>query len=155
MGIRTAVTQTARIGEAAQQTGLSIDAIRFYEREGLLKRSPRSEGGFRLFSPGDIQTLQFIRKSQAMGFSLAEIRELLLLRSEQVPACSHVKELLEQKLAGVRQKIQELEKLEQGLKKALRRCTRELKANRASHDGCCPVLEEISRAAGVPEKTNQ
>lgn len=142
MGTKRVVNRVARIGE----TGLSIDTIRFYEKERLLRHSTRTEGGFRLFDPSQIQALKFIRKSQELGFSLSEIRELLILRSDNVPACSHVKELLERKLAGVEQKIGELRTLEHGLKAALRKCVRGLKTTGASHDGCCPVLDEISQA---------
>ena len=145
--------QAARIGEAAKQTGLSIDTIRFYEKERLLRHSTRTEGGFRLFGPSEIQALKFIRKSQELGFSLSEIRELLILRSEHVPACSHVKELVERKLTDVEQKIDELRKLERSLKIALRKCVRGLKTSGPTHDTCCPVLDEINRAAGEIEKT--
>jgi DNA-binding transcriptional MerR regulator len=106
------VSHVAKIGQVANATGLSIDTIRFYEKQGLLKRSPRTEGGFRLFGVGDIETLKFVRKAQELGFSLNEIRELLILRADHVPACSHVKELLDQKLTAVDQKITELRSLE-------------------------------------------
>jgi len=141
------VSQLARIGRVAQETGLSIDTIRFYEKQGLLKRSPRTEGGFRLFGISDIETLKFVRKAQELGFSLNEIRELLILRADHVPACSHVKELLEQKLTAVGQKITELQGLERGLKHALQKCKRELKTAAAGHEECCPVIDEINRAA--------
>ena len=106
------MSHVAKIGQVANATGLSIDTIRFYEKQGLLKRSPRTEGGFRLFGVGDIETLKFVRKAQELGFSLNEIRELLILRADHVPACSHVKELLDQKLTAVDQKITELRSLE-------------------------------------------
>ncbi len=67
-----------QIGKISKQTGLSIDAIRFYEKQRLLDHPPRSEGGFRLFSAEDIERIQFFRRAQQLGFSLAEIRELLL-----------------------------------------------------------------------------
>ena len=137
----------AKIGQVAQATGLSIDTIRFYERQGLLKRSPRTEGGFRLFAVGDIETLKFVRKAQELGFSLNEIRELLILRSDHTPACSHVKELLGQKLTAVEQKISELQSLQRSLKGALQKCKRELKAAASGHEECCPVIDEINRAA--------
>src|SRR6266849_10273221 len=111
MGAKT-VSHPARIGQVAQETGLSIDTIRFYEKQGLLRRSPRSNGGFRLIGSGDIERLKFVRKAQELGFSLSEIRELLILRAEHVPACSHVKELLDQKLTAVEKKIKELQNLE-------------------------------------------
>lgn len=141
------MSHPARIGQVAQQTGLSIDTIRFYERQGLLKRSPRTEGGFRLFGANDIETLKFVRKAQELGFSLNEIRELLILRAEHVPACSHVKELLGQKLTAVGQKIAELQNLERSLNRALRKCKQELNTAAPGHEECCPVLEEINQAA--------
>jgi len=88
-----------------------------------------------------------VRKAQELGFSLNEIRELLILRSDHVPACSHVKELLDQKLTAVEQKITELQSLESSLKRALQKCKRELKTAAAGHEECCPVIDEINRAA--------
>jgi DNA-binding transcriptional MerR regulator len=148
---------TAKVGQVAQETGLSIDTIRFYEKQGLLKQSARTEGGFRLFGPSEIEALKFVRKAQELGFSLNEIRELLILRADHVPACSHVEELLKHKLAGVEQKIEELRQLEHSLKAALRKCKRSLKTTVPGHEDCCPLLEEISRAArreGVSKHEN-
>ncbi len=153
MGASKVVARAVKIGAAAKATGLSIDTIRFYEKAGLLRRSARTEGGFRLFGPGEIQTLRFVRKSQELGFSLNEIRELLILRSEAVPACTHVRDLLEHKLARVEEKIGELQGLARGLKVALRKCKRGMKTSEQSEEGCCPVLEELSRAAAKEEGT--
>ena len=147
MGARREVSQAPKIGQVAQETGLSIDTIRFYEKQGLLKRSPRTEGGFRLFGISDIEALKFVRKAQELGFSLNEIRELLILRADHVPACSHVKELLDQKLTSAEQKIAELQNLERSLKRALQKCKQELKTAAPGHEECCPVLEEINQAA--------
>jgi DNA-binding transcriptional MerR regulator len=72
-----------QIGEVAAETGLTIDAIRFYEREHLLRVTARSRGGFRLFSKSDIDDLAFIRNAQKLGFSLEEIRDLFY---QQLPA---------------------------------------------------------------------
>jgi MerR family mercuric resistance operon transcriptional regulator len=158
MGTKKAVERVARIGEAAKATGLSIDTIRFYEKEGLLRRSTRTEGGFRLFGQSQIDTLKFIRNAQELGFSLSEIRELLILQREHVPACSHVKELLERKLASVAEKIGELQTLERTLKLSLRKCVRGIKTSGEPHESC-PVLDEInaeiSRAAGVVGEVKQ
>src|SRR5713101_1786084 len=85
--------------------------------------------------------------SSDAGFSLNETRELLMLRSDPVPACSHVKELLDQKLTAVEQKITQLQSLERSLKQALQKCKRELKKATPGSEECCPVLEEINQAA--------
>jgi MerR family mercuric resistance operon transcriptional regulator len=141
------VNAVAKIGSVAKETGISIDTIRFYEKEGLVKRSGRSEGGYRLFSQRQIQDLKFIRKSQELGFSLNEIRELLVVRDESAPSCLHVRELLDRKLTIVREKIEALRILESSLKSALRKCSRESKSASSDH-GCCPVLDELARASG-------
>jgi DNA-binding transcriptional MerR regulator len=108
------------IGQVAKETGLSIDTIRFYEREGLLTRLARSDGGFRVFDPNILRDLDFIRRAQGLGFSLQEIRELLVLRRSQSLGCSHVQRLLDQHLAVVEDKIKELLSLQTELKTALR-----------------------------------
>ena len=74
------MSETLKIGAVAKRTGLSVDTIRFYEAEGLLKSPPRSDGGFRLFQEKDIEDLRFIRVGQSLGLSLKETRELLSVR---------------------------------------------------------------------------
>ena len=97
-----------QIGTVSQQTGLSVDAIRFYEKQRLLEHPARTEGGFRLFNAQDIQRILFIRSVQQLGFSLPEIRELLFLQRDESEACSHVRDLLRAKVSTVREKIREL-----------------------------------------------
>ena len=134
-----------QIGKVSRQTGLSIDAIRFYEKQRLLERPRRSEGGFRLFSAEDVERIRFIRRTQQLGFSLLEIRELLVVARDDGEACSHVRELLQAKMAVVRNKIRELRLLEEQLARRLRKCERKLTSSKYSHNGRCPVLEEIVR----------
>jgi len=88
------VARNFQIGVATAHTGLSVDAIRFYERQGLVKSPLRSEGGFRLFRAEDVKDLQFIRSAQELGFSLDEIRDLLLLRNGAPKPCAHVEQLI-------------------------------------------------------------
>jgi MerR family mercuric resistance operon transcriptional regulator len=146
------MTRAVKIGELARQTGLSIDAIRFYEKEGLLQHPPRSQGGYRLFSSGHVDTLLFIRQAQELGFSLNEIRELLILRDERLHACTHVRELLAQKLGAVREKLAELRALEELLRGALKKCDRKLQADGGPHKECCPVLDEIAQTGKIPPR---
>ena len=135
-----------QIGRVARETGLGIHAIRFYEREGLLKEPLRSEGGYRLFDSDSVEDLKFIGKAQELGFSLAKIRDLLVLRrTRTLEGCLHVRDLLDQKLVTVQEKIQELQKLESELKSALRKCHQDLKRNRGKPERLCPVLEELGR----------
>jgi DNA-binding transcriptional MerR regulator len=133
-----------QIGGVSKQTGLSVDAIRFYEKQQLLERPPRTEGGYRLFNAGDIQRIQFIRCAQQLGFSLQEIRELLTLQRDRGEACSHVRDLLRAKISTVREKIQVLGILEKQLRKSLRKCERNLKAAANCDRNGCPVLQQVS-----------
>src|SRR5690348_6617069 len=114
------------IGEVSRQTGLSVHTIRFYEAEGLLPEPARTDSGYRIFSPQTVDQLKFIRKAQELGFSLGEIRELLVLRDRSTSPCSHVKSLVEDRLANVRRKLRELEAMEKALTNVLAECKREL-----------------------------
>ena len=64
------MAQSLQIGQVAKEAGVSVDAIRFYEKQRLLKQPPRTEGGFRLFTSHDVQNIHFIRRAQELGFTL-------------------------------------------------------------------------------------
>jgi MerR family transcriptional regulator, mercuric resistance operon regulatory protein len=132
--------QSMQIGQISKQVGVSIDAIRFYERSGLLAAPPRSEGGFRLYSSSDLSTLLFIRNLQTLGFSLNEIREFLSLRSDDLRACFEVRKMLDHKLRDMHVKRIALGKLEAELKDALAKCDSQLRRPRGKQNGRCPVL---------------
>jgi MerR family transcriptional regulator, mercuric resistance operon regulatory protein len=110
------VRKLMRIGQMSRQTGVSIDAIRFYERNGLLAAPARSDGGFRLYSHDDLSSLQFIRNLQTLGFSLNEVREFVSLRTNDFRACSAVRKMLDHKLRDIHAKRIALSKLEDELK---------------------------------------
>lgn len=142
------MAQGLQIGKVAREAGVGIHAIRFYERQGLVRAPGRSEGGYRLFDPKTVSDLKFIRRAQELGFTLAEIRELLVLGREGTQACSHVRELLTRKLETVSQKIAELGKLQGELRAGLRQCNRDLKRPGRRAEKTCPVLEELTRGKG-------
>src|SRR5712671_5296193 len=125
-----------QIGIVARKIGLSVDAIRFYERNALLARAPRTQGGFRQYGEKDVETLTFIRRVQGLGFKLSEIRGLLNLRGNRLQPCAPVQRRLLEKLANVEQKLIDLQKLEHELRLALRRCNKEL----SKRDAHCPIL---------------
>lgn len=132
-----------QIGTAAKRTGLSVDAIRFYQKSGLLKPPARTTAGYRVFTDAEIRELQFIASGQDLGFSLAEIKELMSLRNENGRACPEVQLLIRRKLRDVREKIAALAGLEAELSRAMRSCERALKAHAAAPGGC-PVIERIA-----------
>jgi MerR family mercuric resistance operon transcriptional regulator len=133
-----------QIGQVAQRTGLSVDAIRFYEKLGLLARPARTQGGYRLYEEREVADLEFIQKAQQLGFSLNEIRELFSIQRHPPGVCVHVRDLIAQKLGIVRAKIAELQRMETELAGALRQCRTALRQP-SKHQDCCPVLEAISK----------
>jgi MerR family mercuric resistance operon transcriptional regulator len=132
-----------QIGQLAKRTALTVDAIRFYEKRGLLPKPARTEGRFRLYSNDDIERLNFVRQMRVLGFSLREIRELTDLRTDKIEACESMRDLLKRKLVEVRRKLRELEGLESQLVVDLTNCNEELK-HRNRHEACeCPMLKEV------------
>lgn len=127
-----------QIGIVAKKIGLSVDAIRFYERNGLLPRPPRTEGGFRRYGENDVETLAFVRRVQGLGFKLSEIQGLLRLRGDRLQPCAPVQRRLQEKLSDVQRKLSDLHKLEHELRFALRNCNKELR----KRDARCPILKE-------------
>ena len=125
-----------QIGAVAKKIGVSVDAVRFYERNGLLPRPPRTEGGYRRYAENDLETLAFVRRAQGLGFKLSEIRGLLRLRGNRLQPCAPVKRRLQEKLADVRRRLNDLHKLEHELRVALRSCNKELRKG----DAHCPIL---------------
>ena len=137
-----------QIGTVGRRVGLSVDAIRFYERNALLPPPPRTQGGFRQYGESDVETLGFIGRVQNLGFTLREVRELLELRRSRLQPCAPVRRRLEEKLADVQRKVSDLRKLEHELRLALRSCKKEMRKRQAH----CPILKEKSKSkAGSPK----
>jgi MerR family transcriptional regulator, copper efflux regulator len=127
-----------QIGAVSRKIGLSVDTIRFYERNSLLPRPQRTPGGFRQYAEAEVETLSFIRRVQGLGFTLREVRELVQLRRSRMQACAPVRSRLQEKLRDVRKKLTDLRRLEYELRLALRGCNQELR-KRAAH---CPILRQ-------------
>lgn len=132
-----------KIGQLAARSGLSRDAIRFYEREGLLPRAPRTPSGYRLYAPETLTRLQFIKRAQALGFSLAEIRELLA-GYQDPEECRRVKALLEQKIAELDRKLHDMQALRAVLARYHEACCQALATPQPPQP--CPVLQLIHDA---------
>ena len=140
-----------QIGEVAKRTGLTVDAIRFYEKSGLLQHPARTEAGYRLYQQQEVADVEFIQRAQQLGFSLNEIRELFSIQRHPDEACSHVRDLIAAKLNVVRAKIADLQKLEKDLGGALRLCRTALRKP-VKQGKCCPVLNEIRMPARERKK---
>jgi MerR family copper efflux transcriptional regulator len=128
---------TLKIGEVADQAGVNLQTIRYYEREGLLPEPPRLASGYRMFPRDAVRRVRFIKRAQELGFTLAEIKELLALRIDHHRGSADVRTLAQGKIADIDQKIRTLQAMKKILKTLAERCP-----------GCgptseCPILESL------------
>lgn len=137
-------SRALRIGELAAASGLTCDALRYYERRGLLPRSGRTAGGFREYDGTAVDRVRFIKQAQAHGLTLREIRDLVSHQSEAGRArCRHVRGLLARKLEQLETRRDELEAFCHTLREYLRMCDRALETRSPVE---CPFVENLGRA---------
>jgi DNA-binding transcriptional MerR regulator len=137
---------TYRIGELASQTGLTRDALRYYERLGLLPAPRRTSGGFRVYPPETIERVRFVKQAQLVGLTLQEIAALVRYqRQGGVKRCRQVRDLLRTKLTEVEAKLHEFEAFRTTLSTYLSQCDRTLQDASESHnaDTPCPVIDTL------------
>jgi DNA-binding transcriptional MerR regulator len=133
-------------GQIAQRAGINLETVRIYEREGLLPPPSRTASGYRQFAEATVDRLEFVKRAKDLGFSLAEIRELLTLQDNNGHGCVEVRDQLQSKLISVVAKKAELERLEAHLRSALKKCNRQLKLSASQQTGQCPVLKQMARS---------
>lgn len=131
-------TKELRSGELAKGAGVNLETIRFYERQNLLPKPPRTAAGYRLFPADAIQRVRFIRRAQTLGFSLKEIQELLALSATRGTSCRSVRERAEKKIRDIEQKIAALGAMNGALRKLADSCTGRGPLAK------CPILECLS-----------
>jgi DNA-binding transcriptional MerR regulator len=131
------MTDAMKIGDVARLAELSIDAVRFYEREGLLGRVRRTPAGQRQYDAESVRRLAFVRRAAGLGFSLAEVKGLLSLRVSSRMSCERVRDRAQAKLADIDQRIAELQ--------AMRGALARLASNCDDATGGCPLLDELAR----------
>jgi MerR family mercuric resistance operon transcriptional regulator len=130
-----------KIGQVAKDAGVGVETIRFYEREGLLEEPPRRPSGYRQYPSEAVVRISFIRAAKELGFSLAEIRELLALRVEPDARCADVKERATHKIVDIEQKIRTLQRMKRVLKKLTAACDE----GRPTSE--CPILAALDAEA--------
>lgn len=126
-----------KIGEVAKLSEVGIETIRYYERQGLLAEPKRRPSGYRQYDESVLSRLQFIRRAKELGFTLAEIKELVGLWYDTETRCEHVRERAERKVEDIEAKIRSLQKMKRSLKQLITGC----QANDSIGD--CPLMEGI------------
>jgi DNA-binding transcriptional MerR regulator len=122
-----------RIGALATAAGVTVDTLRFYEREGLLPPATRTAGGFRLYPPEIAERLRFIKQARELGLSLREIRQLV---EPDNGKCCAVRDVIAARLDDVDRRLHDLTSFRKTLQVALDRCEQTL---RGSKKAACPV----------------
>lgn len=110
-----------KIGELSARTGVARHTIRFYERKGVLPQPERTSSGYRTYGPAVIERLEFIRRGQALGLRLDDIKEVLEISEGGREPCEHVRELIGERLRETEARLRELEQLRAVLRDTLER----------------------------------
>lgn len=131
------------IGEAATAAGVTPKMIRHYESLGMIPDVQRTDAGYRLYSPREVDMLRFIRQSRALGFPVKQIESLLALWRDEHRASREVKELAQQQLAELETRQKEIDEMRATLSQLVSLC-------RGDDDPHCAILEKLS-AAGTTD----
>ncbi len=125
------------VGEVAKRAAVHIETLRYYEREGLVARPPRSRSNYRLYPEETVRRVQFIKRAQQLGFSLKEIQELLALRAAPQAQCVDVRERAWTKIHEIEHKVRTLQAMHAALTQLVAAC--------AGHGAVtdCPILASL------------
>ena len=125
------------IGQAASQSGVSAKMVRHYESLGLLPAVHRTDAGYRQYGDKQIHTLRFIRRARLLGFSMAEIAELLKLWQNQQRASADVKRIAQAHVADLERRIAEMQAMRQTLAELAHCCAGDSRPD-------CPILSGLA-----------
>ena len=137
MAIELEETGTFTIGELAGAVGVNVQTVRYYERRGLLPKPKRRASVYREYLATDVARLEFIRRAQALGFTLSEIEQLLALRVDPRTTPEDVHRAVEEKIEAVEEKIRDLTRISGALRKMAASC------HLHGPLGDCPFLEAL------------
>lgn len=124
------------IRKLADAAGVGVEAVRYYQRRGLLREPQRVSGGFRQYAANDVQRLRFIKRAQELGFSLDDIAELVSLSAERDQL--HVREQTRRRIVEIRQRIDQLEAMASALEGLVSGCPRPAQAQP------CPIIAVLA-----------
>ena len=126
------------IGTVAQQAGVNIETLRYYERKGIVPKPPRTSSNYRVYPEETVRRVRIVKRAQELGFSLNEIKELLALRATRGATCDDARRQALHKIGDIEKKIQTLQAMKDALHKLVKECA---SANAPVSD--CPILEAL------------
>ncbi|HKI73976.1 MAG TPA: helix-turn-helix domain-containing protein [Pseudomonadales bacterium] len=127
------------IGRLAVAAGTPAENIRYYEKQGMMPEPPRSSGGHRLYHEPHLAQLSFILRARGLGFSQAEVKALLKLAHGSHRSCKRVQRLAEAHLADIREKLADLQRVEDALEGLIAHC------EETGQTSNCPIIEALYR----------
>lgn len=125
------------IGKAAQASGVSAKMVRHYESLGLLGEVGRTDNGYRQYTPADVHTLRFIKRARNLGFSMAEITELVGLWRDRGRASANVKQIAQRHVDELQARIEAMEAMRRTLHNLLHHCHGDERPD-------CPILDDLA-----------
>jgi MerR family transcriptional regulator, copper efflux regulator len=135
------------VGQVARLAGVGAETIRFYEKNGLLAEPTRGPSNYRVYGEETVDRIRFIQRAKGLGFTLAEIKELLPLRVSAARPCARVRKQAEAKISELNRKVALLRSMKQTLRKLLASCEDQKEGSR------CLVLDVLDGAGDGPERT--
>lgn len=129
--------------QVADAAGVNVETLRYYERRGLLRPPRRSSSGYREYTPDAVELVVFIKRAQALGFTLEEIEELLALRRPRTGRCAAVHRAAVAKIDQIEHKLRSLTAMREALQQLADACTDDVEVL------VCPLIEALARGVGV------
>lgn len=134
-----AVEALLTIGRLAREAGVNVQTVRYYERVGLLPMPDRSQAGYRQYPAESVRIIRFIKNAQQLGFSLAEIADLMRFRSDRRKSCRHVRAMVRTKLTTLADQVESLQTAHSDLSGLLKMCRGDSPASE------CPIIDALDR----------
>lgn len=131
------MNEPMNIGEAARQSGVSAKMVRHYESLGLLPQVHRSDSGYRQYTQAEVHTLRFIKRARDLGFSMAEIAELVSLWQNRRRASANVRRIAQKHADDLAQRIAAMQSMQQSLAHLVHCC-------QGNDRPECPILDDLA-----------
>jgi Hg(II)-responsive transcriptional regulator len=133
---------TLTVGQLARQAGVNLETVRYYERRFLVAPTNRSASGYRQYDPSTVQRIAFIKRAQALGFTLDEIADLLALKAKTPEHCAAVEKEASTVIIRIDQKVAELARMREALGRLVEACHSNVESSE------CPLLEALAPSSG-------
>lgn len=147
------MSSSLKVGEVAEQAGVGVQTLHYYERLGLLPKPGRSAANYRLYSPEAVRRVRFIKKAQALGLNLQEIKEVLDLRDRRKAPCGRVAALAEKRFEEIDRQIAELRAFRRELAKVLPKWREETAVERVCAGEFCDLVERLPLVVAKNQKS--